>query len=142
MHDWNTDRGRKQRQGGGGRVPQGAYEGAVHVEGVLLDAGDALGEPPLLVVSTAVGEHPHRRRCRRHPRRLRRWIWSASPAASGLWVGSRSRGLSPRCGSALDRCGCLCSALFVACIFIYFSTFVFMVRSGSDELTRGVASAD
>jgi len=56
----------------------------VHVEGVLLDAGDALGEPPLLVVSTAVGEHPHRRRCRRHPRRLRRWIWSASPAALGL----------------------------------------------------------
>lgn len=56
----------------------------MHVEGVLLDAGDALGEPPLLVVSTAVGEHPHRRRCRRHPRRLRRWIWSASPAASGL----------------------------------------------------------
>jgi hypothetical protein len=56
----------------------------VHVEGVLLDAGDALDEPPLLVVSTAVGEHPHRRRCRRHPRRLRRWIWSASPAASGL----------------------------------------------------------
>ncbi|CAO2199487.1 unnamed protein product [Urochloa humidicola] len=30
-----------------------AYESAVHVEGVLLDAGDALGEPPLLVVGAA-----------------------------------------------------------------------------------------
>ena len=119
----------------GGRVPRGAYEGAVHVEGVLLDAGDALGEPPLLVVGAAVGEHPHRRRCCRHPRRLARWIWSASPAASGLGVGS-SVGC-PRGGwLGLDRCGCLCSAaLFVARIFIYFlfSNLVccfIMVRSG------------
>jgi len=119
----------------GGRVPRGAYEGAVHVEGVLLDAGDALGEPPLLVVGAAVGEHPHRRRCCRHPRRLARWIWSASPAASGLGVGSRVG--CPRGGwLGLDRCGCLCSAaLFVARIFIYFlfSNLVccfIMVRSG------------
>ena len=118
----------------GGRVPRGAYEGAVHVEGVLLDAGDALGEPPLLVVGSAVGEHPHRRRCCRHPRRLARWIWSASPAASGLGVGS-SVGC-PRGGwLGLDRCGCLCSAaLFVARILFYlFSFFQFglLIYNGS-----------
>jgi hypothetical protein len=54
-----------------------------------------------------------------------RWIWSASPAASGLARGLDLRGLSPRgllCWLGLDRCGCLCSAasVFVARIFIYF----------------------
>lgn len=120
----------------GGRVPRGAYEGAVHVEGVLLDAGDALGEPPLLVVGAAVGEHPHRRRCCRHPRRLARWIWSASPAASGLGVGS-SVGC-PRGGwLGLDRCGCLCSAaLFVARIFIYFLFPICFIYNGSIGMRR------
>ena len=54
-----TERGRLGLRGGGG---EGAYEGAVHVEGVLLDAGDALGEPALLVVAAAVGQHPGGRR--------------------------------------------------------------------------------
>jgi hypothetical protein len=107
----------------------------VHVEGVLLDAGDALGEPTLLVVSAAVGEHPHRRRCSRHLRRLMRWIWSASQTASGR-VGSRVGYPEGRAGLVwiwIDA-----SVVFTSvrrAYFIFFFPFVFM-RFDRDELTR------
>lgn len=68
----------------------------MHVEGVLLDAGDALGEPPLLVVGAAIRQHPDRRRGRRL-RWLRGWIWSAS-GGSGWgwgWISPLARGLVP-----------------------------------------------
>jgi hypothetical protein len=53
---------------------EGAYEGTVHVEGVLLDAGDALGEPALRVVAAAVG----------HLVDSRRWIWPTAFILLGI----------------------------------------------------------
>lgn len=112
----------------------------MHVEGVLLDAGDALGEPPLLVVGAAVGEHPCRRRCRRHPRRLVRWIWSASAAAPGLGLDLSRVGCPPGVGLAWIGAG-VCVLLSVRRAYFYLFSFSdlflwFDHRSGSDELTR------
>jgi hypothetical protein len=90
----------------------------VHVEGVLLDAGDALGEPALLVVAAAVGQHPGGRRVGG----LWGRIWPAALVlVGGDGSGGRGRGgagdLVAR-GSApsgLARCGRLCSSRVFLC---------------------------